>query len=345
MTAGLVTPLHPPGLGSCCCFCQPCASSPPSASSCSSSAVPLATPPWRSCSATCSRTDPLPAVTWLLLGGFWDTLRCLSPCAGTLSPPALLGAWMSPGQQPSPWGAPKWCRRVGGRGTSPGWHREDQGGHLNGCHCPQPNPEHPLHTVPAAPQRRDTTPAWGWHWGGDMWGQSCVLPSQVACSQPPYFVLQIKRAFADSLLAPFSHGLALGTLGTWGQGSQLKTRSLAPKRKPRSNTHLQTQKPEVVWPLVAHPQDATPYVPPKTSPSAPRYSSLISEGFTRPLCTATRNTPEKYYTELHFIQNNGLVAGGKGTTLINKLMRTRGRDATACRLPPALGRDKSFSFI
>lgn len=274
MTAGSVTPLHPPGLGSCCCSCRRCASSPLSASSCSSSAVPSATPPWRSCSATCSRTDPpcchLAAARCLL--GYPG---CLSLCAGTLSPPALLRVWMSPGQQPSPWGAPKWCRRLGGRGTSPGQHlqggtrRASRDGHLDGCCCPQPNPEHCLDMVSAAPQPRDMTPAWGWHWWGTRGDKSCVIPSQGACSQPR-FVLRIKRAFADSLLVPFSHILALGTLGTWGQNSQLKIRSPAPKREPRSNSHLQTQNPEVISsPLVARPQGATPHVPPKTSPSAP----------------------------------------------------------------------------
>lgn len=53
-------PLCPPGSGSCCCCSRRCASSPRSAWSCSSSAGPSATPPWRSCCATCSRTDPCP---------------------------------------------------------------------------------------------------------------------------------------------------------------------------------------------------------------------------------------------------------------------------------------------
>lgn len=78
-------PLCPPGSGSCCCSCPHCASSPPSAWSCSSSAAPSATPPWRSCSATCSRTEPPPATTRPSLVGFRDPpiapLGCLSsPC-------------------------------------------------------------------------------------------------------------------------------------------------------------------------------------------------------------------------------------------------------------------------
>lgn len=87
-----------PGLGSCCCSSQHCASSPRSAWSCSSSAAPSATPPWRSCCVTCSRTEP-PSCCHL---------ACLSPCAGTLSPPAWalkVAMVPSPGQCPGLWNA------------------------------------------------------------------------------------------------------------------------------------------------------------------------------------------------------------------------------------------------
>lgn len=90
--------LHPSGLGSCCCSSQRCASSPRSAWSCSSSAAPSATPPWRSCCVTCSRTEPPSRCH----------LACLSPCAGTPSPPAWalkVAMVPSPGQCPGLWNA------------------------------------------------------------------------------------------------------------------------------------------------------------------------------------------------------------------------------------------------
>lgn len=274
-------PFCPPGSGSCCCSCPRCVSSPPSAWSCSSSAAPLATPPWRSCSATCSRTEPTPrhhpAIARWLLGPPPSHPWAVCPLV-------------------TPWGSSSWPECARGGGQVHGMRLTDR------------------------------------------------LPTLGGWQPAPHFVLRIKRAFAASLLLAFVWGLALGTQGTLGWKKHQKKQISSTKWKAKKqNPPEDMETGENVTFLGHFPRRQPPRASPLHQrhhpvPGSPRYSSLISEGFTRPPSRFVqphgirrRNITQK----LHFIQNDGLIAGGKGTTLIKKLKRTRGRDMTACQLPPS----------